>query len=128
MDGEDLLTVMQGVSKRSRCRHVFQTGWHVGANFGFGYQLYDDADNHWFYGYNINSGDQELYNMSQSDPVNVFDDPQYKKIRQRMINTVAQEMQSDKRWFGYWCTYRLHNAEFLRKADGDMQMFVPKKH
>ncbi len=124
MEGESLTPVINGKT-RSKLHHVFQTGWHVGVNYGFGYQFIIE-NKHWFYGYNISSGIQELYDVDADDQINHFYDPDKKKLVATIVNGVAKVMQSDNRWLGYWSTFRLHNASYLPKANDDMQMFKPK--
>ena len=46
MEGESLVSVIKG-NQRSKLHHVFQTGWHVGVNYGFGYQFQVD-ETHWY--------------------------------------------------------------------------------
>ena len=121
------IPVMTGKNNRTPLEQIFQTGWHVGVNYGVGFQVYDDPDHHWFYGYNICTGEQELYNMSESDPVNLFHDRKYADVRNGIIRKFGGFLKNDPRWLGYWSTYRLHNAEILPKSEEDMQMFVPKK-
>ena len=126
-DGEDLLPLLAGTGKRPVLEQIFQTGWHVGVNYGIGIQWRENNERHWFYGYNISSGIQELYNMAEPDPVNVFYHPRYKAVAREMVHKAGQILQSDPRWLGYWSTFRLHNADILPRGEGDMQMFVPKK-
>jgi arylsulfatase A-like enzyme len=126
MDGEDLSSVLSGKTKRAPLNQLFQTGWHVGVNYGIGMNMFEDPEHHWFYGYNISSGEQEIYNMAEDDPVNVFDAEEYKDVKQRLVLRLAEILQSDDRWLGYWATFRLHNAGLLPAAEGDMQMFKPK--
>lgn len=124
MEGKDLRPVVVG-GKRSKLHHVFQTGWHVGVNYGFGYQ-FRTSNEHWFYGYNVSSGNQELYDIDADDQINHFYDKNLQGVRQTIVDRVAKIMQSDNRWLGYWATFRLHNAEYLPIAGDDMQMFKPK--
>ncbi|MHB9029089.1 MAG: sulfatase-like hydrolase/transferase, partial [Candidatus Latescibacterota bacterium] len=77
--------------------------------------------------YNIAGGEQELYNMSESDPVNLFHDPEYAALKRRMVEKVGSILSSDPRWFGYWSTYRIHNSDILPKKAGDMQLAAPVK-
>jgi arylsulfatase A-like enzyme len=126
-DGEDLRPVLSGAADRPVLEQVFQAGWHVGVNYGVGFQLYDDPGHHWFYGYNIAGGEEELYNMSESDPVNLFHDPRHENLRRRMVEKVGGILSADERWFGYWSTYRIHHGELLKNASGDMQMGAPRK-
>ena len=125
MEGEDLSNVMRG-DDRPPLHHVFQTGWHVGVNYGFGYQYIIDGT-HWFYGYNISSGIQELYDIDADDQINRFYSPENEQLRKEIILRSADVLRSDNRWLGYWATFRLHNAEYLPIADDDMQMFRPKE-
>jgi len=126
-DGEDLLPLISENTPRKTLVNIFQTGWHVGVNYGFGINIYEDEQHHWFYGYNISSGYQELYNMSNDVQKNLFYDTQYSETVKNIILKAAELLQSDRRWLGYWATFRLHNAEILPVAKDDMQMFVPKK-
>ena len=125
MEGESLAPVVKG-NKRSKLHHVFQTGWHVGVNYGFGYQFQVDQV-HWLYGYNLSTGTQELYDIDADTQINHFDDVDKEELRKYIINEVAKIMQADNRWLGYWASFRLHNASYLPIATDDMQMFKPKK-
>ncbi|SNZ01760.1 sulfatase-like hydrolase/transferase [Flagellimonas pacifica] len=127
MEGESLSSVING-GERSKLHHVFQTGWHVGVNYGFGYQFQINGT-HWFYGYNISTGTQELYDIDADDQINHFHDKDKDELVKLIVNKVAEVMQADNRWLGYWATFRLHNAAYLPKTNDDMQMFKPKdKH
>ncbi len=114
LDGVDLSPVMSGESDRPVLEQLFQGGWHSGVNYGVGFQLYDDPAHHWFYGYNITGGEQELYNMAESDPANLWGSPEHAALRRRMIEKVGGVLSSDARWAGYWSTYRFHNDEVFR--------------
>ncbi|MBN1291453.1 MAG: sulfatase-like hydrolase/transferase [Candidatus Latescibacteria bacterium] len=127
LDGEDLTPVMHGDRERSTLEQIFQTGWHVGVNYGAGFQIYENSEHHWFYGYNITGGEEELYNMAEPDPVNLIDNVRYQDVRKKIVRKVGEVLSKDPRWLGYWSTFRLHNAEMLPKSGEDMQMFVPKK-
>ncbi|UCE08148.1 MAG: sulfatase, partial [bacterium] len=126
-DGESLLPLMTGEQKRTPYTHIFQTGWHVGVNYGIGINYFQDEQHHWFLGYNISTGQDELYNMALDDSENLSIDPTYQDIRRKMLQKMGEVLQADRRWLGYWSTFRLHKAEFLPKANGDMQMFKPKE-
>ena len=125
-DGESLLEVLRGTRQRSELQAIFQTGWHVGVNYGCGTHWYQDAEHHWLYGYNITTGEDELYNMAVDDGPNVVAEPEHADLRKRMIQRLAALLEADRRWLGYWCTFRLHKAEDLPRAAGDMQMVKPK--
>jgi len=126
LDGEDLGPVLTGKGERKKQECLFQTGWHVGVNYGVGFQVYDDKEHHWFYGYNINGGEQELYNMVNEDGTNLINDKKYEDVKIKIIRRVGKILASDNRWIGYWATFRLHNAEYLPVSGDDMQMFKPK--
>jgi len=126
-DGQSLLEVLRGTGERSRLQAIFQTGWHVGVNYGCGTHWYQDAKHHWFYGYNITTGEDELYDMAVDDGPNLIAEPEYAEVRKRMIRRLAVLLEADSRWLGYWCTFRLHKAEDLPQAAGDMQMFKPRE-
>ena len=125
MDGVDLTGTLQG-EHRAELKQIFQTGWHVGVNYGCGYQLYKD-DQQWFYGYNMCTGNQEIYDINKDDQVNLFYKKEYFKIREEIILELAAILQSDPRWLGYWSAFRLHNAELLPVAAEDMQMVIPNE-
>ena len=127
MDGEDLRQVMTDRKDRTPLEQVFQTGWHVGVNYGVGYQVYDDSEHHWFYGYNINSGQEELYNMAEDGCMNLINNRKYDETRIRIVRKLGEILSNDSRWLGYWSTFRLHKADVLPKSGEDMQMFVPVK-
>jgi len=126
-DGKSLLPILKRTGKRHKLTQLFQTGWHIGVNYGVGIHLYDDPKHHWFYGYNIATGKEELYNMTVDDSVNLIDNPAYKAIHQNAVLKMAELLQQDRRWLGYWSTFRLHKPEMLPRSEEDMQMFVPKK-
>lgn len=126
-DGKSLLNVLRGAGKRDELQAIFQTGWHVGVNYGCGTHWYQDAEHHWFYGYNISTGEDELYNMAVDDGLNLILQPKYAEVHKHMIYQLATLLEADRRWLGYWCTFRLHKAEDLPQTTGDMQMFKPKE-
>lgn len=126
MDGESLKPVLSG-GDRGTLQQLFQTGWHVGVNYGFGYQKVIGKD-HWFYGYNITTGEEELYDLSKDNQLNLIDQPDLEYTRKEIISEVAHVLQSDRRWLGYWSTFRLHNAKYLDVAENDMQMTIPAKN
>jgi len=126
-DGESLLEVLRGMGGRSELQAIFQTGWHVGVNYGCGTHWYQDAEHHWFYGYNITTGEDELYDMAADDGPNLIAEPKYAEVRRHMIRRLAVLLEADRRWLGYWCTFRLHKAEDLPRLSGDMQMIKPRE-
>ncbi len=127
MDGEDLVPVLNGTGDREPLEQIFQTGWHVGVNYGAGYQMYDDPEHHWFYGYNITGGKDELYNMAADNCTNLVHDRTYDEVYKRIVIKLGEKLKNDPRWLGYWSTFRLHKAGILPKSEEDMQMFVPAK-
>lgn len=126
MDGETLLPVISGLEDREKLEHLFQSGWHVGVNYGVGISIYDDPQHHWFYAYNISSGIDELYNMAENDGINLSSDQAYLAIKKKIILRLGEILKDDPRWLGYWSTFRIHKAKDLPGAGGDMQMFAPK--
>lgn len=127
LDGEDLTPVLTGTGGRPELQQLFQTGWHLGVNYGVGFQIYDDEQHHWFYGYNICDGSEDLFNMAEPDPVNLIGDRRYDAVHQRIVTKLAGIISQEKRWLGYWAAFRLHNADMLPISTDDMQMFVPSK-
>jgi arylsulfatase A-like enzyme len=124
MEGCDLTPVTQGEA-RQPLTQVYQTGMHVGANLGAGFQAEIDG-RHWFYGYNASTGYQELYDLGIDEQTNLFYNEESDTVRQAIIEKGAEIFSADPRWFGYWASYRLHNMELLPVQKGtDMQMLKP---
>lgn len=127
-DGRNLIPVMTNGDSGEIREMIFQTGWHVGVNYGIGVNHYESPDRHWFLGYNISSGIAELYNMSEDDSINRFYGPESKEIATKMILRLGEILKADRRWLGYWSTFRLHFADVLPVTNEDMQMVVPLKN
>lgn len=124
MEGDNLLNVMQGKARRPLMQ-VYQTGVHVGCNYGFGFQVMLEGKPY-FYGYNATTGFEELHHLDKDDQSNLFDLDEYQIHKEAIVLQAAQLLQSDPRWSGYWSSYRLHNARYLPSAGGDMQMLKPQ--
>ncbi|MGD1391409.1 sulfatase-like hydrolase/transferase [Vibrio harveyi] len=124
MEGDNLLNVMQGKARRPLTQ-VYQTGVHVGCNYGFGFQVMLEGKPY-FYGYNATTGFEELHHLDKDDQSNLFDLDEYQIHKEAIVLQAAQLLQSDPRWSGYWSSYRLHNARYLPSAGGDMQMLKPQ--
>ena len=123
MEGDDLYKVMAG-GERTPFTQVYQTGVHVGTNYGFAFQIEIEGQQ-LFYGYNVTTGYEELYDVNVDDQNNLFDLPHYLAHKPQIVERAAALLQSDSRWSGYWASYRLHNARFLPVNDSDMQMLKP---
>ncbi|UTW10705.1 sulfatase-like hydrolase/transferase [Marinobacterium rhizophilum] len=125
MEGASLLDMVP-TGSRPALEQVYQLGIHVGTNFGFGCQL-PLGDTHWFYGYSATTGCEELYDLGAVEPVNVINDPALTQVRARMVQHAATLMRSDKRWSGYFSSFRLHNMEhFMDESLDDIQMLKPQ--
>lgn len=124
MEGTDLTKVAKG-EERDPLVTVFQTGMHVGMNLGAGIRLELDGKE-WFYGYNVSTGYQELYDVDADVQTNQYYETIGEELRSQLVEKMAQVLSSDPRWRGYWASYRLHNMEYLSE-DGlsDMQMLKP---
>lgn len=124
MEGCDLISVANGL-EREPFEPVFQTGMHVGMNLGAGIRI-ELQGKEWFYGYNVSTGYQELYEVDADVQVNQFYEKTGEKLRPQLVEKMAQVLTSDPRWRGYWASYRLHNMEYLPEDVGsDMQMLKP---
>lgn len=124
MEGIDLMRLSQGAERNSSL-FVYQTGMHVGMNLGAAILLSLD-DKHWFYGYNVSTGYQELYDTSTDSQSNLFYAAEGQKLRKILVDKMAHVLSSDPRWRGYWASYRLHNMEWLSSEYlGDMQFLKP---
>ena len=70
---------------------------------------------------------QELYDLGLVEPVNVINDPALTAVRACMVQHAATLMRSDKRWSGYFSSFRLHNMEyFMDESLDDIQMLKPQ--
>lgn len=123
MEGDDLHKLMIGGERRPLTQ-VYQTGVHVGTNYGFAFQ-FEHQDRHMFYGYNVTTGHEELYDVNLDDQVNLFEMEEFLNQKPTIVELAAELLQSDPRWAGYWASYRLHNARFLPINKTDMQMLKP---
>nr|WP_082708487.1 sulfatase-like hydrolase/transferase [Marinobacterium profundum] len=125
MEGASLLDIM-ATGTRPALEQVYQLGIHVGTNFGFGCQA-RIGDTAWFYGYSTTTGCEELYDLGAVEPVNAIHDPALEAIRARMVRHAGSVMRADKRWSGYFASFRLHNMEhFMDESLEDIQMLKPQ--
>ncbi len=123
MEGDNLSKVMQGEERRPLTQ-VYQTGVHVGCNYGFGFQV-DIEDKKYFYGYNATTGFEELHHLDRDDQTNLLDSSDYLIHKESIVAQAKDLLLSDPRWMGYWSSYRLHNARYLPVSSEDMQMLKP---
>lgn len=123
MEGDNLVELMQG-KDRKPLTQVYQTGVHVGCNYGFGFQINLNSEQ-LFYGYNATSGYEELYYVDIDDQTNLLEQEKYLAMKEEIVQQAAMLLQSDPRWSGYWASYRLHNAKYLPILNVDMQMLKP---
>lgn len=123
MEGDNLIEIMNG-QERNPLQQVYQTGVHVGCNYGFGFQL-NLGGEQLFYGYNVTTGFEELYYVDIDDQNNLLELDKYQAMKKEIVQQAATLLQSDARWSGYWASYRLHNARFLPISNTDMQMLKP---
>lgn len=122
-DGISLTPALRGESLPKRSL-LFFGGWHVGVNFACGLEHRTPNGRHFLYAYNLSSAKDELYDMQAVDAENLIDHPDYAKIRDEMINVLAEELQRDPRWIGYWAEFRVARYNSLPKTNGDMQLFT----
>jgi arylsulfatase A-like enzyme len=122
-DGISLIPALRGepLPKRSL---LFFGGWHVGVNFACGLEHRTSDGRHFLYAYNLSSPNDELYDMQAVDAENLIDHPAYRQIRDEMIRLLAEELQHDPRWTGYWAEFRVAHYNSLPKTNGDMQLFT----
>jgi arylsulfatase A-like enzyme len=123
-DGVSLLPALRSGQVSRRGPLLFFGGWHVGVNFACGLQHHTADGRHFLYAYNCSSPNDELYDMSSEDAVNLIDDPAYSTIRAEMIRLLGEQLQSDPRWGGYWAEFRIARYASLPKTNGDMQLFT----
>ena len=123
-DGMSLLPLIRGGQIERRHKLLFFGGWHVGVNFACGLQHVMPDGRHFLYAYNCSSPNDELYDMHAEDAVNLIDDPQYAAVRKQMIRVLAEELQRDPRWIGFWAEFRVARYADLPKTTGDMQLFT----
>lgn len=123
-DGISLAPALRGEPLQRPNRLLFFGGWHVGVNFACGLEHRTVDGRHFLYGYNLSSPNDELYDMQAVDAVNLIDDPQHANVREEMIRLLAEELQRDPRWIGYWAEFRVARYNFLPKTNGDMQLFT----
>jgi hypothetical protein len=62
--------------------------------------------------------------MQAVDAENLIDRPAYAQIRDELIQLLAEELQRDPRWIGYWAEFRVARYNSLPKTNGDMQLFT----
>lgn len=123
-DGLSLMPALRGMSLPKRSSLLFFGGWHVGVNFACGLEHRMPDGRHFLYAYNCSSPEDELYDMQSEDAENLIDNPQYATIRTLMTRLLAEELQSDPRWIGYWAEFRVARYDSLPKTNGDMQLFT----
>ncbi|MGV2990665.1 sulfatase-like hydrolase/transferase [Vibrio sp. E150_011] len=124
MEGDNLVKLMRGESRRPLTQ-VYQTGVHVGCNYGFGFQV-DIENKKYFYGYNATTGYEELHHLDKDDQSNLLEREEYQIHKESIVLQAKALLFSDPRWMGYWSSYRLHNARYLPASSEDMQMLKPE--
>ncbi|HEU4636575.1 MAG TPA: sulfatase-like hydrolase/transferase [Edaphobacter sp.] len=122
-DGISLLPAVGGKQVTRPNRLLFFGGWHVGVNFACGLEHHTPDGRHFLYAYNCSSPNDELYDMKSVDAENLIDKPEYASIREQMIRLLAEELQRDPRWIGFWAEFRVARYNLLPKTNGDMQLF-----
>lgn len=123
-DGVSLLPALRGNPVTRTNRLLFFGGWHVGVNFACGLEHHTPDGRHFLYAYNCSSPNDELYDMKSVDAENLIDKPEYASIREQMIRLLAEELQRDPRWIGFWAEFRVARYNLLPKTNGDMQLFT----
>jgi arylsulfatase A-like enzyme len=123
-DGLSLLPALRGKPLAKRTGLLFFGGWNVGVNFACGIEHRTPEGRHFLYAYNLSSPNDELYDWTAVDAVNLIHQPEYASVREQMIRLLGEELQRDPRWIGYWAEFRVARYNFLPKTNGDMQLFT----
>lgn len=122
LDGQSLISHIQGTASPADRDLIFSCGWHVGVNFACGIQQWDGKGNHHLYSYNAASNIDELYDLNAVEAENLAQKPQYAALKKGMIDRLGALLQSDPRWGGFWASYRIDKFFDLPKRSGSMQM------
>jgi arylsulfatase A-like enzyme len=102
---------------------LFECGWHTGVNFACATQHWT-PEGHWLYTYNLSSEIDELYDLNAVDAVNLA--RANPAAHREMVRRLADIVQNDPRWIGYWHSLRVDRYDDLpRTSGGDYQMFRP---
>jgi arylsulfatase A-like enzyme len=123
LDGLSLVPILEGASGSDR-DFLFECGTHVGVNFACGIQSWQGDGQHYLYSYNASSDIDELYDMNETDAVNLTADPKHAATRKRMIDRLGAAIARDPRWLIYWSSFRLDHYFDLPRQSGDMQLRV----
>lgn len=123
-DGVSLMPALRGNAVTRPNRLLFFGGWHVGVNFACGLEHHTPDGRHFLYAYNCSSPSDELYDMKAVDAENLIDKREYASVREEMVRLLAEELQRDPRWIGFWAEFRVARYNLLPKTNGDMQLFT----
>ena len=123
LDGVSLVPILEGASGGDR-DFVFECGTHVGVNFACGIQSWQGNGQHFLYSYNTSSNIDELYDLNETDAVNLTADAKHAATRKRMIERLGSAISRDPRWLIYWSSFRLDHYFELPRPSGDMQFPV----
>ena len=126
LDGRSLLPLLRGETEGGDRELLFECGWHVGVNFACGFQRWSPSGAHHLYVYNLSSTIDELYDLRSDDPDNLAAKAEHGAVRREMIERLANFLQRDARWIGYWHSFRIDRFhELPRRAEADAQMVRP---
>lgn len=121
-DGHSLFEHLQAGSSRPEPTHLFFGGWHVGVNYPVGTEMRFPDGSHYMYAFDTSSTVDELYDLNSPDAVNLAGDPKYSAVQKQMLLKLAEAVQADPRWLGYWAILRIQKYFHLPRQNGDMQL------
>lgn len=128
LDGVSLRPLLRGESWPHSDRvFLLEAGWHIGPNPAVAVQWRREPGRHFFYGYNLTSDHDELYDLSDPHYRNLAGLPEWEETRVAMVRRLADFLRAAPRWRCYWHTLRIDRAADLPPEEGDQQMFRPQR-
>jgi arylsulfatase A-like enzyme len=121
LDGHPLQPLLEGKSSPERT-WLFECGWHVSANFACGMRRKLKSGREYLYAWNVASEVDELYDLSEDDPVNRAATPEGQAACKDMIGALGAFLERDPRWVAWWSPYRIAHYNALPRPKGDMQL------
>jgi len=128
LDGVSLWPLLRGEPWPHGDRaFLFEAGWHIAPNPAVAIQWRDPTGKHLFYGYNLTSDHDELYDLDDPHYRNLAGLPEWEATRVAMVRRLAGFLRADPRWRCYWHTLRTDRATDLPPEEGDQQMVRPER-
>lgn len=123
-DGRSLFEHLQPEKSAQNRTLLFFGGWHVGVNYPVGTEMQFADGSHYMYTFDTSSSVDELYDLNSIDAVNLVGNSKYEEVRKQMLLKLADAVEKDPRWLGYWAILRIQKYFELPRSsqNGNMQL------